>query len=342
MKRAVIFFVLASLFFTYGCGKSESGKAGERQVKETKLTLLKLSSPFNKKEMEYSGLTWYKDNLVLLPQYLFGRDSQSDHGFIFTIKKSVILDYLKNPENHEAIKPDTITVFGEGLTRFNRHGSGYESIGFIGDNVYLTIESIGEPTRTFLIKGKINNSGQRITLDSATLTQITLQTNILNIGYETMVVDGDRIIVINEANGANVNSHPEAFMYDENLKLVSRLSMPHIEYRITDATCAEGNKFYAMNYFWTGDRNDLKPGNDSVAIKYGITASQSASVGVERILPFVIGKNKIELSGESPIYWKVIPKKGRNWEGIARLDNLGFLIVTDTFPRSLLGFVGKE
>ncbi len=336
----ILTFVLGAFVFLSGCGSNESGNSV--RVKETKLTLINLASPFNDRHQEYSGLAWYKDNLVLLPQYLFGRDSHSATGYLFTIKKSVILDYLKNLENHPLIKPDTLKVIGKGLTRFNRRGSGYESIGFIGDNVYFTIESIGEPTRTFLIKGKINNSGQRITLDSATLTQIPLQTNILNIGYETMVIDGDRIIVINEANGANVNSNPKAFMYDENLKLVSRLSMPHIEYRITDATYVENNKFYAMNYFWTGDRNDLKPWNDSVATKYGITSSQSATVGVERVLSFVIGKNKIELSGEAPIYWKVIPKKGRNWEGIARLDDKGFLLITDSFPTSLLGFVKKN
>jgi hypothetical protein len=29
----------------------------------------------------------------------------------------------------------------------------------------------------------------------------------------------------------------------------------------------------------------------------------------------------------------------RNWEGVVRLEDRGFLLVTDTFPRTLLGFV---
>jgi hypothetical protein len=29
----------------------------------------------------------------------------------------------------------------------------------------------------------------------------------------------------------------------------------------------------------------------------------------------------------------------RNWEGLARLDGLGFLLVTDKFPETLFGFV---
>jgi hypothetical protein len=30
---------------------------------------------------------------------------------------------------------------------------------------------------------------------------------------------------------------------------------------------------------------------------------------------------------------------GRNWEGLARLDPRGFLLVTDTFPGTILAFV---
>jgi len=29
----------------------------------------------------------------------------------------------------------------------------------------------------------------------------------------------------------------------------------------------------------------------------------------------------------------------RNWEGIVRLDNRGFLLATDKFPTTILGFV---
>jgi hypothetical protein len=30
---------------------------------------------------------------------------------------------------------------------------------------------------------------------------------------------------------------------------------------------------------------------------------------------------------------------GRNWEGLVRLDDRGFLLVTDLFPGTILGFV---
>ncbi len=339
MKRFFLIPVLISLFLFTGCRIEEKFEDNTENFREAELTYINLAPPFNDRDKEYSGLTWYNDNLVLLPQYIFGRDSQSEKGYLFTIKKSVVSDYLNNPAKYAAIVPDTIQVFGKGLSRFNRHGSGYESIGFIGNNVYFTIESIGEPTRTFIVKGVIDDSGKNINIDSTTLTPIPLQTNILNIGYETMVIYDDKIIVINEANGADISANPKAFVFNKNLQLISSLRMPHIEYRITDATYAEGDEFYAMNYFWVGDRNDLKPADDSIAVEYGIPAYQSPDVGIERILSFVIENNQIKLSGKAPIYWKVIPGEGRNWEGIVKFDERGFLIVTDTFPRSILSFV---
>ena len=33
---------------------------------------------------------------------------------------------------------------------------------------------------------------------------------------------------------------------------------------------------------------------------------------------------------------------GRNWEGLSKLNDLGFLIVTDTFPKTILAFVSAE
>ncbi len=338
MKKRLLTLIL-SLFVVISCKQYSVEEEIHKTPDEKPLTYIKLAPPFNARNKEYSGLTWYKDNLVLLPQYMFGRNSQSNKGYLFTLKKSKIESYLENPNNSSPLKPDTIEVYANGLTQFNVRGSGYESIGFIGNNVYLTIESIGIPTETYLIKGKIDSTGKHIDLDSETLTEIPLQVNILNIGYETLVVWGDKLIVIDEANGANVSEYPKAYVYDENLHLISILDMPHIEYRVTDATYASGDKFYVTNYFWTGDRNDLKPAVDSIALKFGLSESQSPNVSIERILPLRIVDNKIIFSGEGPIYWKINRQDSRNWEGVAKLDDKGFLIITDTYPTSILGFV---
>lgn len=332
-KLIVILFV--SVFIFYGC----ENKSGSDVLPEVTRTDINISAPYNSRHFEYSGLSWYKDYLVLLPQYPFGMGSLNNNGSLFVIKKSVLDEYLANPENHTPLTPDSLKIYAEGLTEYNHRGSGYESVGFIGDNVYFTIESIGLPTKTYLVKGVIDSVKMLITLDSSTLTQIPLQTDINNIGYETMVIDGDRIIVINEANGLNLLVSPKAFMYDGNLNLLDTLTIPHVEYRITDATYANNNKFYALNYFYTGDRSSLNPAVDSIAVKFGISSSQSSAAGIERILSFKIENNKIIFSGENPIYWHVEKDKGRNWEGIAQYGDKGFFIITDTYPTTILSFV---
>ena len=46
-----------------------------------------------------------------------------------------------------------------------------------------------------------------------------------------------------------------------------------------------------------------------------------------------------ELTDTPPILLRLDASVGRNWEGIARLGDRGFLIATDKFPETLLGFV---
>ena len=47
----------------------------------------------------------------------------------------------------------------------------------------------------------------------------------------------------------------------------------------------------------------------------------------------------VQLTDTPPIQLQLLSDDLRNWEGIVRLDNLGFLLVTDKFPRTMLGFV---
>ena len=50
-------------------------------------------------------------------------------------------------------------------------------------------------------------------------------------------------------------------------------------------------------------------------------------------------KNKIELSDSEPIQLILDKESPRNWEGIARLNDNGFLLVTDKHPSMILAYV---
>jgi hypothetical protein len=48
----------------------------------------------------------------------------------------------------------------------------------------------------------------------------------------------------------------------------------------------------------------------------------------------------LELTGAAPIQLELLPGSlPHNWEGLVRLDSRGFLVMTDSFPDTILGFV---
>ena len=112
-----------------------------------------------------------------------------------------------------------------------------------------------------------------------------------------------------------------------------------LEYRITDATRAdEQGRFWVINYFFPGDTK-IAAQMDPIKLKYGIPPAQNQSEIVERLVQFTWRENRIVLANVPPIYLQLLPDgTARNWEGLAQLDERGFLLVTDQYPQTLFGF----
>ncbi len=333
-----LFILIAFYLFSCGVNKPEEVQAGYRPVGETEPVEIKLAKPFDSADYEYSGLAVFNDNVVLLPQYLFGF-AQDTTGYIYTIKFSRIDAYLSG-ENRIPIKPDSIKIFGNGLQRFNHRGSGYEAIAFMGNFVFLAIEDIGEPTNTFLVKGRYDENANFIRLDASTLTELPRQCDVRNYGYETLVKCNNELITISELNGKNITASPRCYQYDLQPEKTKSYYLPHIEYRITDATYCENNIFWAINYFWPGDIDLINPAVDRIAEKYGMGEHQSITKGIERILKFEITNDSLKVAGE-PIYIKPDSEGSSNWEGIAKFGN-GFLLITDSYPETRFVFVNDN
>ncbi len=74
--------------------------------------------------------------------------------------------------------------------------------------------------------------------------------------------------------------------FDFDLVSLPSVPFPTIEYRITDATqLDEQNHFWAINYFYEGDR-DLLPVKDPLTIRYGRGATHRQKRTVERLVEF--------------------------------------------------------
>ena len=120
------------------------------------------------------------------------------------------------------------------------------------------------------------------------------------------------------------------------------LNFPNIEYRITDVTSVDKNgNFWAINYLYPGDTKKLKVDSDLIIDNFGIGKSHIRSKPIERLVEFKYYENKIEIVKQAPLYLKLFEDDSRNWEGLARYNGTqnGFLIATDTFPETILGFV---
>ena len=277
-------------------------------------------------DQEISGLAWYNDNLILLPQY------PSDK--IYSIHKQKIIDFLDS--SLTTIFPNEIKWKSPDLEKEIKGFEGYESIVFNDDTVYVTIEAERRKVNSgFIACGFVDNSKNEIIINDKSLKKIETPVALRNMTYETILLYNNSVITIYEVNSSNVNKLPVFHQFDKKLNSHIIKPFPIIEYRITDATEIDSEgKFWVTNYFWPGDYNLIKPN-----LNYAITTKKDIKP-VERLLEFQFVNEGIERTETEPINIKLSEfGDSRNWEGIVRLDNMGFLIATDKFPGTILAFI---
>ncbi len=280
---------------------------------------------------------------MLLPQYpeRFKPGSASDSdGAIFALSKKEILDFLDGA-TQSPLEPHLIPIYAPGLKQKIAGYEGYESILVVGEKVYFTIETsqIGG-MMAILAAGRFNSDHSEIQIDPGKLQDISAQAPIPNFSDEALTLVNQHLVTFYEANGAKINPQPVAHLFDLSLNPQGVIFSPNLEYRITDATPAdERGRFWVMNYFFPGDTK-IAAQTDALKQKYGFPTAQAQSKIVERLVQFQWQDTQIGLVDRPPIYLQLMPDDtARNWEGLARLDERGFLLVTDQYPQTFFGFV---
>ena len=305
------------------------------------VTLIPLAGPLAERDAEFSGLARWGDEYVLLPQYpaRYGDN-------LFTLGEAEIVASLAGLGG-EGLAPAPLAFDDGGLSSVIPGFEGFEAIAIAGDRVYLAIEADEGPTMTgYLVTGAIDSAARRVVLDPATLAPMAEQASIDNMSYEAISVLPDgRVLLLYEANGANVNSQPLAYLFDAAGAPLGTAPSSTLEYRITDATPADGEgRFWAINYFFPGDDAKLDPAGDALAGRFGEGATHAANRAVERLVELQATGAGVALVDQPPLQLSLLPGVARNWEGIAPLQTEyldGFLLVSDTFPATMLGFVEK-
>jgi hypothetical protein len=305
---------------------------------EVHVRVIPLAGPISKPEAEISGLAWFSDTLILLPQYP-ARFGEGD-GALFAISQAEIAAFLKG-EITQPIQPDLIPLIAPGATKIPGF-EGFEAIAFAGNRAFLTIETNQGKMIAYLVQGEMAPDRSQIRLDLEKRTSIEAQTNISNLSDEALLVAGERVVTFYEANGTAVNPQPLAHLFDFNLTPQGSLPLSNLEYRLTDATALDADgRFWVINYFYPGD-TQLKPKADPLAETYGRGGSHVQVQAVERLVEYQFTENGLERVDTSPI-WLALDAEARNWEGLVRLelDGIapGFLLATDKFPATLLAYI---
>ncbi len=305
------------------------------------VTLIPLAGPLAARDAEFSGLARWGDEYVLLPQYPGRYD-----GNLFTLSEAEIVAALAGVDG-DGLTPAPLAFDDGGLSATVPGFEGFEAIAIAGDRVYLTIEADDGPTMTgYIVVGTIDAATRRVTLDPSTLAPMAEQASIDNMSYEalSLLPDG-RVLAFYEANGVQVNPQPVAYLFDAAGAPAGTVPSPTLEYRITDATPAGADgHFWAINYFFPGDAAKLAPAADALVERYGAGATHVANRAVERLVELQVTDAGVGLAARPPLQLSLLPGVARNWEGIAPLQTEyldGFLLVSDTFPATMLGFVEK-
>ncbi len=340
MKKRKLLILLIGLFVVAGAVwlffRLRGNDAGSTAPKEQTVVELPLSGPLTKKKAEVSGLGWFGDNLIFLPQYPSFAKNSGD-GFLYYLPKAEILAYLDGTSQAK-LEPRPIQLIAKGLEHEVPNFQGFESIGFSGTKVFLTIEAgKGTDMQGYIISGTISPDLSTIQLDTTKLTLIRPQAVSENRTDESMLVLADKILTFYEVNGEAIVADPLAHVFDFDLNPLGTIPMTNLEYRLTDTALFSDSEFWGINYFFPGDA-DLLPSTDPIADLYGSGESSAEFDQVERLVKFTFSEDGVTLAKTAPIPL-TLTKDARNWEGLAVLDDRGFLIVTDTHPDTILGFV---
>ena len=302
--------------------------------KEVRVKEIPLQGLITNPKQEISGMDWYEDNLFLLPENL--------GGFLFMIPESKIHYSIKSLQP-EPIEPKEIAFITPNYSKTIPGFDGLEAIAFYNNKVLISIEAEDKGLMEgYIAWGDINPKTLEISIPKENIKKINTPAQIDNMSFESILINKNKAIMIYEANGKNLHknlSHPALLLSDYTLY---NIPAPMIEYRITDVTKIFDNKFWAINYYWSGDKKKLNPANDKISKKYPKQESHSKVETVERLIEFEIKKDKIRLSDNAPIQLYLEDGVARNWEAICRFNKNGFLIATDKYPRMIFGYVESQ
>lgn len=337
MRTAVLFLALVLAGCVEYIPPPDPSPTPTPEIREREVRVLPLQGVLTQPDAEISGLAWYGDILVLLPQY----PHKWEHS-LYGLRREAIAAVLDGSSS-EPLAPFPIPLTHSPALRDLEGYEGLEAVVFAGDSVFLSVEArMRDHMQGYLLKGRVVGELDEIVLDWDKVVVMPPQSNLMNKAYESLMLVGDRIVVLYEANGEQVNLNRSALRFDQDLNPLPALDMPAMEFRVTDATAisAQG-RFWVLNFHWPGDKK-LWSDTDPIRETWGEGPSHRDTQIVERIVEMEMDEEGIRIVDAPPLELELLDKVvSRNWEGIVQWDDSGFLVVTDEFPTTQFAFIPR-
>ncbi len=298
--------------------------------------------------IELSSLTWIGDRLLMLPEKPDRfRDVPGTSGGFFTLARQDILDLLDGRRSAPLI-PALLPVYGTPIwpttQSWNVTAAGFEAAALDGSTLYLLIEgeSMQSATtmRSWLVTATIAPDLSRATLDLTAPVELPQQAHFHNLSYESLTIIHHQPVALYEVNSQALNPQRAAIVIDPQTGAIHTLPLPEIGARVTDMTLPDNQGvFWALSCCLLGAAV-IEHDVSLIARQYGLSALTAPLQETVQLVPLRETDRGI-VAADQPIIdtaWSDQTLQ-ENWEGIARLDDRGFLVVTDTYPRTELGFI---
>jgi len=326
----MLVFLLAAML-AMGCGQeaAETVTQGPASI-HVEPQMLPLTGPVSEPQAEISSMFWVGDRLVLVPQhperFVTGRDTLA----LFVLDRSDI-EAMIDRRREEPLTPRLGLLVAPQLLDSVPGWDGLEAAAALNDTVFFAAEaSVDGVMAGYLVRGMVDPDSEPLvlTLENDRIAPIPVSTQLANMTQEALVLAPGRVAVIFEANGIRVNPGAHVAVYDHSLDYRGTVPMDNLEFRITDACRSQQDSvFWVINYFFPGEGHLLKPEPRQVSpIERLVQLRFTGQRIVRTACP------ELDLRGDSV-------RAPHNWEAIVPLTDRGFLIMTDTYPTTLLAFV---
>lgn len=295
---------------------------------------------------EYSGLAWHGDELFLLPQWsprglarVRGRPGFT-RPWVYRIPGARLRAWVDGVDR-SPITPERVDLDLLDLPADARY-QGFEAIAFDGDRAALTVErGLGDEMSALLVTATLDPARGLVLDRSAATLDVPLRSE--NHAYEALTrVDGGWLALF-EANGVSASCASQALRVGDGGAAPVVVSVEAIPYRLTDATAVDAERrFWATQYSYrdVGDTAECERTIRAVGCfseTVDCDPRGGAARSVERLVE--LRDEGVAVRPTGRVIRLLREPRARNWEGVARLDGRGFVVVTDEWPRTVLGFV---